>query len=70
MTTQVERWAIFVRDNPTKWKKIHTKFIDAQFEKQRAFVKRLLKTKDGKEKFFKLYDITNRDGFKELVNSA
>lgn len=51
----VEIWANYVKENPTKWKKQHTKFIDSQFIKHREFVKRLLKTKNGKEKLKKLY---------------
>jgi hypothetical protein len=53
---QVERWAHFVRNNPTKWKKIHTEFINAIFDKHEQFIARLLKTPDGKEKLKKLYN--------------
>ena len=55
MSEQIIRWANYVKDNPTKWKKTHTKFINAQFDKHRKFNTRLLKTKNGKEKFIKLY---------------
>lgn len=60
---QVERWAHFVRDNPTKWKKIHTEFINALFDKHYQFRERLLKTPGGKEKLVKLYGIKNREGY-------
>ena len=52
---QVERWAYFVKDNPTKWKTIHTEFINAIFDKHEQFKQRLLKTPHGKEKLAKLY---------------
>lgn len=51
----VEHWAQFVKNNPSKWKKIHTEFIDSQFLKHEEFIKRLLDTKGGKEKLAKLY---------------
>ena len=52
---QVERWAHFVKDNPTKWKTIHSEFINAIFDKHEQFKVRLLKTPQGKEKLAKLY---------------
>jgi hypothetical protein len=52
---QVERWALFVREHPTEWKKPHTEFINALFDKHEQFKERLLKTPGGKEKFEKLY---------------
>jgi hypothetical protein len=47
---QIERWAKFVRENPTKWKKIHTEFIDAIFAKNREVMQRLKETPEGEEK--------------------
>ncbi|MBD3204361.1 hypothetical protein GF327_08775 [Candidatus Woesearchaeota archaeon] len=49
MTDEIERWAKFMKENPDKWKKIHTKFINAQFEKSQEFIKRLLKEPNGKK---------------------
>jgi hypothetical protein len=46
---QVERWANFVKNNPTKWKAIPTEFINAIFQKHEVFRKRLLQT-PGNEK--------------------
>ncbi len=62
----VERWAQFVRENPTKWKKIHTEFIDAQFEKAYEFYERLLKTPGGREKIIEIFGIANLDGYPSL----
>ncbi|MBU1622060.1 MAG: hypothetical protein KJ597_00640, partial [Nanoarchaeota archaeon] len=56
---QVERWAHFVRNNPDKWKQIHTEFINAIFDKHYMFRARLLKTPHGKKKFIELYKIKN-----------
>ncbi|PIN74968.1 hypothetical protein COV17_04435 [Candidatus Woesearchaeota archaeon CG10_big_fil_rev_8_21_14_0_10_36_11] len=52
---QVERWAYFVRENPTTWKKVHTEFINALFDKHEQFKKRILKTPCGKQKLEELY---------------
>jgi len=60
---QVERWAHFVKNNPTKWKKQHTEFINALFEKHYQFRERLLQTPQGKKKIIKLYKIKNIDGY-------
>lgn len=57
---QVGRWAKFVRDNPTTWKKIHTKFINAIFDKERQFRERLLLTPNGKEKLEKLKEMRDK----------
>ncbi|MFH1439702.1 MAG: hypothetical protein ABIG89_03990 [Candidatus Woesearchaeota archaeon] len=63
----LEKWAHFVRNNPDKWKSIHTKFINAQFEKHREFLKRLLKLPDGEDKIIKLYNIKNISGYPNLL---
>ena len=56
---QIERWAHFVREHPSEWKKIHTTFINALFDKHKQFLERLKKTPGGEEKMKELY------GFKE-----
>ena len=60
---QVERWALFVKENPTKWKKIHTEFINALFEKHYSFRSKLLHMPNGKEKLMKLYNIKTKEGY-------
>ena len=52
---QIGRWAKFVRENPTTWKKTHTAFIDAIFRKHQEVVKRLQASEVGREKLRKLY---------------
>jgi uncharacterized protein YeaO (DUF488 family) len=59
---QVERWAHFVRNNPHKWKKFHTEFINAIFEKHDQFRKRLLNTPEGKKKLKELYGTKSKEG--------
>ena len=44
------KWANYIRTHKD-WKKLHTEFINAQFIKHENFIKRLLKTPNGKEKF-------------------
>ena len=48
---QVERWAHFVKENPAKWKKSHTEFINALFEKHYSFRSKLLQTSNGGENY-------------------
>ncbi len=57
---QVMRWAKFVRDNPTTWKKIHTDFINAIFEKHEQFVQRLKASPGGEEKLRQLQEMRRR----------
>ena len=45
------------------WKKDHTEFINAQFEKNEEFIKKMLKTKDGKERLRELYGIKSKSGY-------
>lgn len=63
---QVERWAKFIRANPTKWQKSHTEFINALFENHNQFRERLLKTPEGKKKMIALYNIKNVEGYDYL----
>jgi hypothetical protein len=62
----VERWANFVKNNPDKWKKIHSQFIDAQFIMAERFYKNLAKTKDGKKKIIEVFGIRNIEGYPRL----
>ena len=54
----VERWALFVKNNPDKWKKIHTQFINDQFQKAYDFYDRLKDAPGGKEKLIRLFGKT------------
>lgn len=49
----IETWAKHVKEDAS-WKKEHTKFIDAQFEKSNKFYKKLAQTPGGKQKIQKL----------------
>jgi len=69
MISQVERWARYVKENPSDWKVIHTRFINSQFEKQSRFLKRILRTKEGKDKLRRLYKIQNMDAVEGLLGS-
>jgi len=63
---QIERWAHFVRENPTQWKKIHTSFVNAIFQKNEKMIQKILKMPKGKEKIIELYHIKNREGYSWL----
>lgn len=63
---QIERWAHFVRENPTRWKKIHTDFINAIFQKNEDVIKKILEMPNGREKIIELYNIKNTKGYSWL----
>jgi len=65
----VVRWANFVKNNPKKWQKKHTEFINAQFDMNRKFIKNILATPNGREKIIELYNIKNINGYSELLNA-
>ncbi len=56
---QIDRWAEYVRTSRGAWKKEHTAFINAQFEKADAFYRRLAQTPGGKEKIRAIFGIQN-----------
>ena len=47
---QIERSAEYVRKNPDKWKAKLKPFIDGQFIMAERFYKKLMETKEGREK--------------------
>ena len=57
---QVEEWANFVKNNPDKWKAMHTKFINAQIKMANEALQRIGKQKNGKEKLVELFYIKNK----------
>ena len=63
----IERWSDFVKTNP-EWKKHHTDFINAQYDKFITFINELSKTKEGQEKILELYNIKNIKGYPKLLN--
>ncbi len=64
----IERWVKFMKENPVRWRRIHAQFINAQFDNAHKFWERLLKTKNGKEKLIKIYNIKNLKGYEGLLN--
>lgn len=68
MSEEIDRWVSYMKENPDKWKKEHTEFINAQFEKSEQFIKRLLKEPNGKEKVIAAYGLKNLKGYKGLLD--
>ena len=66
MSEEINRWVKFMKENPSKWKKIHTEFIDAQFIKSDNFLKRLLKEKDGEKRISSAFNIKNKKVIESL----
>ena len=64
---EIDRWVKFMKENPTKWKKIHTEFIDSQFGKSEEFIRRLLKEPDGKKRVISAYNLKNLKGYSKLL---
>lgn len=69
MSEEIDRWIKFMKEHPNDWKKIHTEFINAQFVKSDAFIKRLLKEPNGKQRLINAYGIKNTKGYKELLKN-
>ncbi|MBN1503053.1 hypothetical protein JW930_05905 [Candidatus Woesearchaeota archaeon] len=67
MSEEIDRWVKYMNENPDKWKKQHTEFINAQFDKSQRFIHRLLKEPKGREKIIKAYHIKNVKGYKGLL---
>ena len=67
MSEEIDRWIKYMKENPDKWKKIHTVFINAQFSKANNFIKELIKEPNGKEKIIKAYGIKNLKGYENLL---
>jgi hypothetical protein len=68
MTEHIDRWIAYMKAHPHEWKKHHTEFINAQFIKADAFIKRLAKQPGGKEKIKNMYGIKNTQAYPELFN--
>lgn len=56
----VERWAHYVKEHPTEWKKNHTLFINAVYEKADHALERLAQQPGGAEKIAKLIDLRRK----------
>lgn len=67
MSEEIDRWIQYMKKHPKTWKKVHTKFINAQFEKSQEFIKRLLRQPGGREKIIKAYNIKNVKGYEGLL---
>jgi len=54
---QVERWAKYVKDNPSGWKLKLKPFLDAQIIMAERFYSRLANTKEGQKKILMLKNL-------------
>jgi len=52
----IVRWARFVANHPTEWKRHHTPFINAQIELASRFYENLGKTEEGRKILQRLRD--------------
>lgn len=65
----IQRWVHFMEEHPHQWKKVHTRFVNSQFETHGAFLKKLLEEPDGKDTILALYGIKNLNGYKKLLGN-
>ncbi|MFW5846985.1 MAG: hypothetical protein ACOCUU_02375 [Nanoarchaeota archaeon] len=56
---QIERWARFVKNNPSKWKSKVKPLIDSQIIMSRRFFENLSKSPEGKKKAKRLLMLRN-----------
>lgn len=68
MSEEIDRWIQYMKNHPNTWKKVHTRFINAQFDKANSFIKRLAKQPKGKEKIIAAYQIKNKKGYPKLLS--
>ncbi len=66
MSEEIDRWIEYMKENPN-WKEVHTQFINAQFSKSYAFMKRLLKEPNGRKRLINAYGIKNLKGYRKLL---
>ena len=64
---QIERWVEYMKSNPD-WKKVHTQFINAQFEMAYRFIEKLAQTEEGQRRLVEIYGIKNLKGYPQLLN--
>jgi hypothetical protein len=51
---KIIQWAKYVKENPDKWRKQHTPFINSQINKAQTFYKKLQQTPNGPQKIQKI----------------
>lgn len=67
MSEEIDRWIAYMKAHPDTWKREHTAFVDAQFQKHEQFIRRLAQTQGGKEKIIAIYGIKNLKGYPRLL---
>ncbi|MBS3136431.1 hypothetical protein J4401_05730 [Candidatus Woesearchaeota archaeon] len=67
MSEEIDRWIKFMKEHPKEWKKIHSQFINAQFDKSHMFIERLSKTESGRKKIIAAYKIRNVNGYPRIL---
>jgi hypothetical protein len=67
MSEEIDRWVRFMKEHPKGWKKVHSEFIDAQFDKSTKFMNRLALSKGGRDKIISAYHIKNVKGYARLL---
>ncbi len=62
-------WIEYMKKHPRTWKRIHSAFINAQYEKAYEFIRFLCK-KYGKKKLMEVYGIKNEKALRKLKVSS
>ena len=58
---QIERWAKFIRENPDKWRRQHTLFLNAQIICANEKYEKLKKMSNGEKIIEELRRLRNQD---------
>ncbi|MDD4878533.1 MAG: hypothetical protein PHO02_05860 [Candidatus Nanoarchaeia archaeon] len=70
MSEEIDRWIKFMKDNPTKWKAIHTKIINAYIKRAIEKRKQLFKNPIERERFIAEYNVGNKKWVKECMDNC
>ncbi len=67
ITDSKDIWKEFIKKDQ-RWKKYHTMFINAKYNKANRFIKNVAKTEKGQKKLVEIYNIKNIKGYPKLLN--
>ena len=70
MSEEIDRWVEYMKEHPDSWKRVHSEFVNAQFEKARAVWERLASTPEGRKKIIAIYNIKNTKGYPKLLGTG
>ena len=64
----INSWVEYIKSNED-WKKHHTKFINAQYEKAYQAIKKMKSLRQGENLILEIYKIKNKKGYPKLLKN-